>query len=322
MNKNMTLLILAAILGAMILVFYAHVKNSSPDANTQPANAVQMQAVLGTKPEEDSEQGSATVNPNQQKGEDFKPLGERNVVVVTPDGKQVPLPESNLPSELTDREKPIQEMPKITINTGDVKPLQAHIDANMPKVEGTPAPSSVEGGGSVTLPAQVAQPVEPEKLAASTPALSKPLEATKPSDELKPQESSKPHDAAQTSKTTQVSETAKPTEAQASTVKADGVVTLEGMELVFVDNKLRLKISAAAHFEVRIFELIAPDRVVIDLLGDWKNIKAPLVPTNPIAKSARIGKQPKGYRLVLDLVSPLKKRELIRGDNSLELIMW
>lgn len=63
------------------------------------------------------------------------------------------------------------------------------------------------------------------------------------------------------------------------------------------------------------FALKAPDRVVVDLVGDWK-IKAPGVPKNPLVTNIRLGKMDNRTRVVIDMSGPAKVRYTLSKDHK------
>ena len=67
-----------------------------------------------------------------------------------------------------------------------------------------------------------------------------------------------------------------------------------------------LQIEAGGPFPCNAFVLTGPDRLVVDLPGAWQGMRVPSIPENRLVKAARLGQQPAGPRLVLDLASPIK----------------
>ncbi len=63
------------------------------------------------------------------------------------------------------------------------------------------------------------------------------------------------------------------------------------------------------------FVLKEPDRVVVDLVGDWK-IKAPGVPKNPLVTNVRLGKMDNRTRVVIDMNSPARVRYTLSKDHK------
>lgn len=84
-------------------------------------------------------------------------------------------------------------------------------------------------------------------------------------------------------------------------------------------NDLRLRIEGGDPFPCKTFVLTNPDRLVIDLPGTWTGMKAPAVPQNALVKAVRLGQQPAGPRLVLDLNRKLKNHSVDRNGNTVEI---
>ena len=84
---------------------------------------------------------------------------------------------------------------------------------------------------------------------------------------------------------------------------------------------MQLRIEADTPFPCRAFVLNKPDRLVIDLPGSWKGMKAPSVPQNRLIKTVRVGSQPAGPRIVLDLESAPKAHKVQRNGNVVEIVV-
>jgi hypothetical protein len=84
---------------------------------------------------------------------------------------------------------------------------------------------------------------------------------------------------------------------------------------------MRLLLEADGAFPCKTFALSGPDRLVIDLPGAWKGMKAPTVPGNRIVRKARVGLQSNSARLVLDLNSPLKNHKVEQRGNMVEILV-
>jgi hypothetical protein len=81
-----------------------------------------------------------------------------------------------------------------------------------------------------------------------------------------------------------------------------------------------LSIEADSPLPVKYFVLTAPDRLVIDLPGTWKNLAAPAVPQNMLVRNLRIGRQADSDRIVIDLSRKIKNDSLIRiNDKKVEI---
>jgi hypothetical protein len=96
---------------------------------------------------------------------------------------------------------------------------------------------------------------------------------------------------------------------------------LKDIHLQFAGQNMRLLVEADTPFPCRTFVLNNPDRLVIDLPGSWKGIKTPTVPQNRLIKAVRVGSQPAGPRLVLDLAGSLKGHKMQRNGNVVEVLM-
>ena len=82
---------------------------------------------------------------------------------------------------------------------------------------------------------------------------------------------------------------------------------------------MALRIEADGPFSYKSFVLPSPERYVVDLVGEWVNMRAPTVPSNMLIKSVRAGSQSSGPRLVLDLQRPLKTHDVVLiAPNILE----
>jgi hypothetical protein len=98
--------------------------------------------------------------------------------------------------------------------------------------------------------------------------------------------------------------------------------TLRDISVEIFEQQVIVRIEAEGPFPVKTFLLPNPNRLVVDLPGDWTNIKAPSVPQNRLIRSARLGSQSSGPRLVLDLRAPLTSRTVQRPDsNTVEITL-
>lgn len=105
----------------------------------------------------------------------------------------------------------------------------------------------------------------------------------------------------------------------ASASRGQGV--MRNIGLSFRGQSMALTLEADSSLPAKYFILTSPERLVVDLPGAWKNIKAPAVPRNNIVKNIRLGRQGDADRLVLDLSRKLKSHSLNRlSDNKVELV--
>lgn len=82
---------------------------------------------------------------------------------------------------------------------------------------------------------------------------------------------------------------------------------------------ITLRLEANSALKGKAFILASPDRVVLDLSGDWK-LTAPRVPSNRMLRELRVGAREEGTRLVFDMkVKPNKATLKQVGSRILEL---
>lgn len=151
------------------------------------------------------------------------------------------------------------------------------------------------------------EPVKPEpaKPEAAKPEAAKP-EPAKP-EPAKPQ-ATKPEPAKP--------EAAKPEPAKTEPAKpvtpapVKKSLALKTIGLHFKEKGVVLRIEADGGFSYKTFGLPSPERYVVDLGGSWSGMRVPTIPANNLVKSARVGTQAGGPRLVLDLQRPLKKHRV------------
>lgn len=93
------------------------------------------------------------------------------------------------------------------------------------------------------------------------------------------------------------------------------------LSLQFRGRGMALVIEGDGPLPARHFVLTAPDRLVVDLPGSWRNLKAPAVPSNNLVKSVRLGRHDDADRLVLDLKTKLKSNSINRiSDKKVEVL--
>lgn len=89
----------------------------------------------------------------------------------------------------------------------------------------------------------------------------------------------------------------------------------QGSELLFV-------LKADSRFEYKSFLLPAPERLVVDIAGNWQGLEAPKVPSNRLVSGVRLGKTDKGHRIVLDLKEAPKGYETTRDGNTVTVRIY
>jgi len=82
-----------------------------------------------------------------------------------------------------------------------------------------------------------------------------------------------------------------------------------------------LQIEADSPFPSNVFVLTGPDRLVVDLPGSWQGMRIPSIPQNRLISNIRLGLQPAGPRLVLDLTGPVRGHNIERSGNITRIIM-
>ncbi|CAK7059374.1 MAG: hypothetical protein DELT_01360 [Desulfovibrio sp.] len=159
------------------------------------------------------------------------------------------------------------------------------------------------------------EPEKPEPAKAETPVTSEPAKPEPAKPEPAKPEPVKPEPAA--------AEPAKPEPAKTVTPAAiKKNPSLKNIGLHFKDKGLVLRIEADGGFSYKTFVLPTPDRYVVDLGGTWSNMRVPAIPANNMIKSARVGNQAGGPRIVLDLQrAPKKHRVTWVAPTVLEIYM-
>jgi len=95
-------------------------------------------------------------------------------------------------------------------------------------------------------------------------------------------------------------------------VITNAVLTMDG-------DVVTLRLEANGPISGRSFMLPSPDRVVLDIAGDWK-LAVPRVPSNRMLRELRLGARGDGIRLVFDMrVKPNKATLKQAGSRVLEL---
>ncbi len=90
------------------------------------------------------------------------------------------------------------------------------------------------------------------------------------------------------------------------------VLTMDG-------DVVTLNLQGTSAMRGKTFMLAGPDRVVLDIEGNWK-VEAPRVPSNRMVRALRVGSQGSATRLVFDMkVKPVKVKVTNPDSDSLEL---
>ncbi len=104
--------------------------------------------------------------------------------------------------------------------------------------------------------------------------------------------------------------------AKPAAAAAKGAHALKSVSLHFKNKGMVLRLEAGSPITGKAFVLPGPDRLVVDLSGEWGGVKAPPIPANTLVKGARIGQQSGGPRLVLDLSRAPKKWEKMQPSPT------
>jgi len=329
MNKGITLLISLVVLAAMGLVMFSHLgEKKAPGQPSSPAVAEQRSEARQNgfasplhAPQGDTGELRSIEPPISNSRPAFPPQaqseGSPQPVRLTPSFDGNPPQPVALPQP-SGTEPPAGKIPAPAAAaapeavqpqggapaTTPTPPAPAQTTAGMPPVPESAQPGPAEE--TKTPPAGSAAPAE--KPATGSPGLTP---WTKP-----PQETP----AAQPqSKPQEVPAVQQPSKPQAAPVS--GTRSLRNISLHFAGQGMELRIEADAPFPSNAFVLTGPDRLVVDLPGSWKEMRKPSVPENRLIKDARLGQQPSGPRLVLDLTGPIKGHKVERSGNTTRIIV-
>ncbi len=197
----------------------------------------------------------------------------------------------------------------VTQSAGALRPA-----AQVPPPPARPANATAVAAAPVTPPAGATPPPLPK---VEPPVSTPPANATTAPKPVtaSPAPAAKPVEPVPAAKPAAKPESPKP-EAAAAITPAKGPHTLKNIGLHFKGKAIVLRIESDNAFTGRTFVLPGPDRMVVDLAGEWNNLKAPSIPSNNLVKGVRIGKQSGGPRLVLDLTRPPKTHDAARPSPT------
>ncbi len=313
MNKSFFVVFLGIILGAMVLIFLTQ-PTTSLNANgvaSSDAGGVASSGTPGGTEQDGRDSGggqptavaTAPVAPRAS-SPDAAPEPAKPPVKPEPGPAEDPsrgahraaAPEPTRPVSAkpeTSKPEPGKTMPG---TPGVAKPEPAGSEPAGPE---TPKPMAAAPGTSKT------EPVKPAPAAPVAPGAAKPEPARPQAASAEPGATTGPG-AAMTPVTSTPRTPAKPE----SGGNARKSLTLANIGLHFKGSGMALRIEADAPFSYKTFALSSPDRYVVDLVGNWDKMRAPTVPSNNMIKGARVGKQPGGPRLVLDMQRAPKKHNV------------
>lgn len=361
MNKGITILILLVVLGAMGLVFYSHTRQSSNGAGEtaregtpQPASPASGGQLSGgtasggqtsgvSSPLQAPQDGNGKLKQieppltNAHSGADGAPAPVRviagNSGVPAP---TLPTPPAATPPAAT----PPAATPPAASSTSPTTPAPAisSSSAIAPIVSGPDAAPR----GAVNRPSSGSPELTPWGTPSSGTPPSTGAEATRPATQTSGVKTPATNDAKPQAGDAKPQATdAKPSpgdakpqgrdEGKTSAVSVPPAKepslsdkdphTLRDIGLHFAGQDMQLRIEADSAFPCRTFVLNNPDRLVIDLPGSWKGVKAPVVPQNRLIKTIRVGSQPTGPRIVLDLAGAPKGHKVQRNGNVVEILV-
>ncbi len=307
MNKGITILILVVLLGAMGLVLYSHtrpednaatVAQSDASASRQQSPGGASLPVGAVPPSSDDSSPPATSPRNSPQPR------ENGLARIEP-------PLSSSPSEGT--------RAPVTVTMGNTGEAPRVVS---PPQQPSPPAGSKTDEASPRSGAGEAQTNAPAKTdPAATGAKSDKPDTPEAKAEAKPAEPDKK--AATEAKPTDPEKTAAKTAGSEKTpaLSEKAAHTMKKIGLHFAGQRIVLRMEADTAFPCKTFALGSPDRLVVDLPGTWKGMQTPGVPQNLVVKGVRVGKQPAGPRIVLDLEKPLQKHEVVRQGNVVEVYL-
>lgn len=319
MNKGITILILFVVLGAMGLVFYSHTRQSAdiPKEPTRESSPLPG----GPAAASPASGGSAGNSPSPLQAPQGGNAGLRQIEPPLTSGQSsadgAPAPvrlttgNSGAPAQPSPPPATVASPSAPSGTSGTAAPdAGASSGQDAAGRDGTgKAPSGspeLTPWGTPPTGTTPARPADPER----TPA--------RPADAGKAPTVAAASPQAQGNGKTPAAPAA-PAKEPALSDKAAHV--LNDIGLHFAGQDMQLRIEADTPFPCRTFVLNSPDRLVIDLPGTWKGVKAPTVPQNRLVKAVRVGSQPNGPRIVLDLSAAPKGHKVQRNGNVVEILV-
>ena len=290
MNKGIIMLILTVVLAAMVLIM-ANKPGPQPEAAKPAFSSAASSAANTTRPAAVAEQSRPVqappaLAPAVAAAENGTKASAPPVVPAPP-----PLPKLDPPASTP-------------AETGGSKPAAPAAAGN-----GQDTAQKKGNTGFFSIPAT---PPDTGKRAGSTPP-----PPTLPKAQLDKKVAVPPKTDAQAQNGQKASakpESKEPQSSQAPAAK--GTRTATSVVLQFAGQGMVLRIEADAPFTAKAYVLPGPDRLVVDLAGDWKNLQAPKVPSNNLVKGARLGRQPEAMRLVLDLSRVPKNHQKVQVSDT------
>ena len=207
------------------------------------------------------------------------------------------------------------------------EPVQApapEVEAPLPSASPVPVPPLPEERKDVPVPSLASSVVaaHEREAAADTPreAPEKPKAAPAPGKkEEKARESKADVEPAKAESTREESRKKETPRKEAAPAKAKASSAEKSVERFVVyarEDGATVRIVGNANISYKPMVLTGPDRVVVDLDGNW-DIKAPGIPKNDLVTNVRIGKLNGKTRVVIDLNSSAKTRYTLSKDRRM-----
>ena len=207
------------------------------------------------------------------------------------------------------------------------EPVQApapEVEAPLPSASPVPVPPLPEERKDVPVPSLASNVVaaHEREAAADTPreAPEKPKAAPAPGKkEEKARDSKADVETAKAESTREESRKKETPRKEAAPAKAKASSAEKSVERFVVyarEDGATVRIVGNVNISYKPMVLTGPDRVVVDLDGDW-DIKAPGIPKNDLVTNVRIGKLNGKTRVVIDLNSSAKTRYTLSKDRRM-----
>ena len=326
MNKGITILILFVVLGAMGLVFYSHTRQPAQPA-AAPAEPARDGLVQPAGPLAGGSAPSGPVAGGQTGGSPLKSPQDGNgglkqidppLSSAQPGSDGIPAPVrvtvggTGVPAQTPPPPPPPVAPPGASAGS------QALPSASEPAAPGPDA----AGGGMAGKPSSGSPELTPWGTPSATPP-GKPAEPARSTAQAGGADAGKSPAGGTASQSRDSGKTpaAVTPPAKEPVLSDKDSHTLRDIGLHFAGQSMQLRIEADSPFPCRTFVLNNPDRLVVDLPGSWKGVKAPVVPQNRLVKTIRVGSQPSGPRIVLDLSAAPKGHKLQRNGNVVEIVV-
>ncbi|MFV0348284.1 MAG: AMIN domain-containing protein [Halodesulfovibrio sp.] len=270
MNKNIAMLILSVVLLAMILIVlnqWAFGPSSAPQSGAEFSDILKKSPVV--KVPQDAPGVRIPVG-NQSEAESTMAAGSANGQTSMADGSSM---------------APVVEEP------GSASRPESQADTRSDVVK--QAPQQV----------QVVRP-EPVKPAQAKPVQEKPVQVAKPVQTAKQAAPVKKEAAQAAPKAEAVKkpEAPKPVAQAAPKVASKPAVNaLQSVTFAVNGNVGVLEIVATGAFDYKVFSLKQPQRIVIDLNGNFEKLTAPSVKANNLVSGVRLARHEKSVRIVMDV---------------------